>query len=67
MKQETGDSGLFERMTRLVTHNFTLKVLSLALALIIYHTMKPSNDWRSRDVEATVTTVQNALQTTPTK
>ena len=67
MKQETGDSGLFERMTRLVTHNFRLKVLSLALALIIYHTRKPSNDWRSRDVEATVTTVQNALQTTPTK
>lgn len=67
MKQENGASGLIERMTHLITHNFWLKVLSLALALIIYHTMKPSNDRRSRDVEATVTTVQNALQTTPTK
>ena len=67
MKQETGDSSLFKRMTRLVTHNLRPKVLSLALALTIHHTMKPSNDWRSRDVEATVTTVQNALQTTPTK
>ena len=67
MKQETSDSSLFERMTRLVTHNFRLKVLSLALALLLSHTMKPSHDWRSRDFEATVTTVQNALQTTPTK
>lgn len=65
MREENNAAGFIGRMGRLVTHNFWLKVMSLALALIIYHTMKPSGDSRPHHVESTVTTVQNALQTTP--
>ena len=35
--------GFFGRLADLVTKNWWLKVLSLILALVIYHSLKPMN------------------------
>ncbi len=45
MKAEKRSVGVFRRLLSLLTHNWGLKILSLVLALIVYHTMKPGTDF----------------------
>lgn len=62
MKADNGRRGIVHRLGRLFTHNFWLKLVALLLALIIYHTMKPSSRhaWDSRSFR--VPMVQDAPQ-----
>lgn len=43
MKPERQKRGAFRGALGLVTANWGLKLLALALALLIYHTLKPEN------------------------
>lgn len=40
MKEERQKAGIFSRAASLLTHNWGLKLLALALAIIVYHTLK---------------------------
>lgn len=43
MRSERQRAGVFRSIFSLVTHNWALKILSLVLAVIIYHLLKPGN------------------------
>lgn len=45
MKDEKRSAGLFRRALSLLTQNWGLKMLSLVLAIIIYHSLKPGTDF----------------------
>lgn len=45
MKAEKRSNGLFKQALSLLTHNWGLKILSLVLAVIIYHSLKPGTDF----------------------
>lgn len=56
MKRNQGE-GLLVRLSGLITRNFGLKLLSLALAIVIYEVLKPKAD--EPDNELTTTTEQH--------
>ena len=41
MKQEKKRGGLIRRIWSLLTHNWSLKLLALVLAILVYHSLKP--------------------------
>ena len=41
MKQEKKRGGLIRRIWSLLAHNWSLKLLALVLALLVYHSLKP--------------------------
>ncbi len=45
MKPEKTGNGVLRRLASAFTENWWLKLLALALALIIYHTLKPSSGY----------------------
>lgn len=42
--------GFLRRVAGLVCHNWGLKLLALALAILIYHTLKPNHVQEAQDV-----------------
>lgn len=48
---DDGNSGFFSRFAGLFTHNWGLKLLALALAMLIYHTLKPrQTSWSAQEI-----------------
>ena len=45
MKAEHQSTGVFRQALSLLTHNWGLKLLSLVLAITIYHSLKPGTDF----------------------
>ncbi len=45
MKVEKERAGVFRRLLSMLTRNWGLKLLSLALAIIVYHSLKPGSDF----------------------
>ena len=41
MKQEKKRGGLIRRIWSLLAHNWSLKLLVLVLAILVYHSLKP--------------------------
>ena len=41
MKAEKRRSGLIRRIWSALTHNWSLKLLALVLAILVYHSLKP--------------------------
>ena len=60
MKRKPGE-GLLRRLCGLVTRNFGLKLLSLALAIVIYEILKPKAD--EPDPELTTPSEQHVSST----
>lgn len=45
MKSEKPRGGAFSRIISVVTHNWWLKLLSLILAIVVYHSLKTDTDY----------------------
>ena len=49
MKKDTEKPGILSRLGGIITHNWWLKLLSLVLAIVVYHSLKTDSNTDSTD------------------